>query len=142
VSPEYVRIAPLKRRSLKFIAWLFCLLFFACARPPNSYQRADHYARNTERGIASWYGKKFHGRRTASGERYNMHQLTAAHPKAPFGTVVQVRNLANGRAVTVRINDRGPFKDGRIIDLSYAAAKQLGMLGSGTAKVEVRPVQQ
>ena len=93
-----------------------------------------------ERGVASWYGPKFHGRLTANGERYDMHQLTAAHRKLPFGTVVEVVNLGNGRRVVVRINDRGPFAHGRIIDLSYAAAQVIGLVGPGTARVEVRPV--
>lgn len=90
-----------------------------------------------ERGTASWYGAKFHGRTTASGERYDMHELTAAHPTLEFGTRLEVRNLRTGRSAVVRINDRGPFARGRIIDLSYAAAKQIGLVGPGTAKVEL-----
>ena len=90
-----------------------------------------------QRGTASWYGKKFHGRNTSSGEKYDMHAMTAAHKTLPLGTWVQVTNLANGRKVRVRINDRGPFVRGRIIDLSYAAAKKLGMVGPGTAPVEI-----
>jgi rare lipoprotein A len=91
-------------------------------------------------GLASYYGRKFHGRRTASGERYDMHDLTAAHPVLEFGSRVEVINLKNGRKVRVRINDRGPFRKGRIIDLSYAAAKKIGMLRRGVAKVRVRLV--
>lgn len=91
-----------------------------------------------ERGIASWYGAKFHGRRTSSGERYDMYAMTAAHKTLPIPTYVEVTNLRNGRRVVVRVNDRGPFLEGRIIDLSYAAAARLGMLESGTAPVEVR----
>lgn len=94
-----------------------------------------------ERGVASWYGQQFHGRLTANGERYDMHQMTAAHRTLPFGTVVEVVNVGNGRRVTVRINDRGPFAHGRIIDLSYAAAREIGLVGPGTARVEVRPVR-
>lgn len=90
-----------------------------------------------QRGIASWYGSKFHGRRTASGEIYNMYAFTAAHKSLPFGTYVKVRNLKNNREVIVRINDRGPYYPGRIIDLSYAAAKAIGMIGTGTAPVEI-----
>jgi rare lipoprotein A len=90
-----------------------------------------------ERGVASWYGPGFDGRRTASGERYDMDDLTAAHPRLPFGTLVEVRNLDNGRTVRVRINDRGPFEKNRIIDLSKGAAKSIGMLGPGTARVEL-----
>jgi rare lipoprotein A len=86
-------------------------------------------------GLASWYGLEFQGRRTASGERFDMNALTAAHPSLPFGTRVEVRNPANGRTVTVRINDRGPHVAGRIIDLSHAAARSLGLLGLGTRKV-------
>jgi rare lipoprotein A len=91
-----------------------------------------------ERGDASWYGPGFHGRRTASGERYDMHAMTAAHRTLPFGTLLEVRNLDNGEVTRVRINDRGPFKRGRILDLSYAAAKDLEMIGPGTARVELR----
>ena len=90
-----------------------------------------------EEGIASWYGPGFHGRRTASGERYNMYDFTAAHKILPMGTRVLVINLENGRRTVVRINDRGPFVKGRIIDLSYAAARALGMVEKGTAKVRI-----
>ena len=95
---------------------------------------ADGYR---ERGDASWYGKTFHGRKTASGERYDMYKLSAAHKTLPLGTVVKVTHLTNNREIAVRINDRGPFVHGRIIDLSFAAAQKLGMIGSGTAPVEV-----
>ena len=91
-------------------------------------------------GVASWYGKPYHGRRTASGEVYNMHRMTAAHPSLPFGTRVAVTNLDNGRTVVVRINDRGPFVRGRIIDVSRKAAGQLGFLGQGLTRVGVRVV--
>ncbi len=88
-------------------------------------------------GYASWYGPKFHGRKTASGEPYNMHALTAAHKSLPFGTLVRVTNLENGKSVVVRINDRGPYVAGRIIDLSYAAAKKIGLDKIGVAKVRL-----
>ena len=91
----------------------------------------------TQRGIASWYGTKFHGRPTSSGEVYNMHAMTAAHKTLPIPVYVHVKNLDNGRSTVVRVNDRGPFVDGRIIDLSYAAAKKLGVDGPGTANVEI-----
>jgi rare lipoprotein A len=91
-----------------------------------------------ERGIASWYGEDFHGRPTANGEEYDMHALTAAHKTLPIPTWVEVTNLNNGRRVIVKVNDRGPFVGGRIIDLSYAAAETLGMVRAGTARVEVR----
>ncbi len=95
----------------------------------------------TERGLASWYGPGFHGRATASGETYDMYDHTAAHQTLPLGTVVEVRNRDNGKRTTVRINDRGPFVRGRIIDLSRSAAKDLEMLGPGTAPVELRVLQ-
>ncbi len=90
-----------------------------------------------QRGLASWYGREFHGRRTASGEIYNMYAFTAAHKSLPMGTYVKVKNLKNGREVIVRINDRGPYVPGRIIDLSYAAAKAIGMIGEGVVPVEL-----
>jgi rare lipoprotein A len=93
-----------------------------------------------ERGQASWYGSKFHGRRTSSGEVYDMHQMTAAHKTLPLPSYVQVTNLENHRSAVLRVNDRGPFHGGRIIDLSYAAAKKLGVVDAGTAKVEVRSI--
>lgn len=93
-----------------------------------------------EKGIASWYGTKFHGRRTSSGEKYDMYAMTAAHKSLPLPTYVQVTNLSNGRSVVVRVNDRGPFRQNRIIDLSYAAAQKLDMVRSGTALVEVRAI--
>lgn len=93
-----------------------------------------------ERGGASWYGKKFHGHTTSNGEVYNMYAMTAAHKSLPLPTYVRVTNLSNGKQVIVRVNDRGPFHPGRIIDLSYAAASKLGMLRNGTAKVEVEAI--
>jgi rare lipoprotein A len=90
-----------------------------------------------ERGIASWYGPKFNGRMTASGERYDMNAFTAAHPSLPFGTKIGVRNTRTGREVMVRVNDRGPYSRNRILDLSYAAAREVGVVGPGTASVEV-----
>jgi rare lipoprotein A len=92
-------------------------------------------------GIASWYGRPHHGRRVASGEIYDMHRLTAAHRTLPFDTIVLVQNKRNGREVNVRINDRGPFVKGRVIDLSYAAAKALDMLVPGTAPVRLKVVR-
>lgn len=94
----------------------------------------------TQRGVASWYGEPFHGRATASGEIYDMNGMTAAHKELPLGTVVEVQNLDNGRRATVRVNDRGPFIRGRILDVSYAAAQRLGMVGPGTARIELRVV--
>ena len=91
-----------------------------------------------ERGLASWYGPQFHGRLTSNGEVYDMHKMTAAHKLLPLGTWVEVTNLNNHKSAVVRINDRGPFVDGRIIDLSKAAAGKLGVIGPGTAPVLVR----
>lgn len=88
-------------------------------------------------GVASWYGPGFHGKPTTSGEIYDQHQLTAAHQTLPLGTRVAVTNLGNGRSVEVRINDRGPFVDGRVIDLSYAAGRALDLIGPGTAPVRI-----
>lgn len=93
-----------------------------------------------ERGIASWYGKKFHGRRTSNGEIYDMYAMTAAHKTLPIPTYVEVKNLKTGKKIIVRVNDRGPFHAGRIIDLSYAAAQKLGTSGKGTGLVEVRAI--
>jgi rare lipoprotein A len=95
-----------------------------------------------ETGIASWYGDPYHGRRTASGEVYDMDQMTAAHRTMPFQTWVKVENLSNGKTVDVRINDRGPFVGGRIIDLSRSAARSIGMLGPGTAKVRIEVIKR
>jgi rare lipoprotein A len=94
----------------------------------------------SERGMASWYGTKFHGKRTSSGEPYDLYGMTAAHKTLPLPTYVEVTNLENGRSVIVKVNDRGPFHDDRIIDLSYTAAAKLGILGNGTGKVEVRAI--
>jgi len=109
------------------------------------YQPLPHAQSFIQWGKASWYGTKFHGKKTANGEIYNMYAMTAAHKTLPFETVVSVKNVENNRTVEVRINDRGPFARGRIIDLSYAAAKKLGMVGPGTAYVKIdalaRPIQ-
>jgi rare lipoprotein A len=103
-------------------------------QPPADLQRFR------QRGLASWYGWPHHGRQTASGEIYDMNELTAAHRSLPFGTRVLVTNVENGRTVEVRINDRGPFVDGRIVDLSLAAARRLGIVGHGLVPVELRVV--
>ena len=93
-----------------------------------------------EVGDASWYGKKFHGRRTSSGETYDMYDMTAAHKKLPLPTYVRVKNLENGRSIIVKVNDRGPFHENRIIDLSYVAALKLDIVKKGTARVEVTAI--
>ena len=109
----------------------------ASATTPAPAAISSATVRSTQLGIASWYGGYFHGRRTANGERYNQNAMTAAHRHLPFGTRVRVVNLNNGRSTIVRINDRGPFIRGRIIDLSAAAAGEIGMRGAGIAQVRV-----
>jgi len=116
-------------------------LLAACARapvapPPTPPEEAAPRA-PAQDGVASYYGATFAGRRTASGERFDPRALTAAHRELPFGTHVRVTNLANGRSVTVRINDRGPFAGGRLVDLSWEAARKLDMLRSGLARVRL-----
>jgi rare lipoprotein A len=106
------------------VAWLG---LHGCAKEPA----------HTLEGVASWYGQPHHGQPTASGERFNMYELTAAHRTLPLGTRVRVTNLSNGRSVVVTITDRGPFVKGRIIDLSYAAARRIGLIGPGTAPVQL-----
>ena len=95
----------------------------------------------TEEGTASYYADEFHGRKTSNGEVFDMDSLTAAHRSLPFGTKVRVTNLDNGRSVVVRINDRGPFVEGRIIDLSLAGARAIGMIGTGTAPVKLEVIE-
>src|SRR6185295_2410008 len=116
---------------------LLCLLLLAACSGNRKTSTVPTVELPIERGIASWYGPKFNGRRTASGERYDMNDMTAAHPSLPFGTLVSVRNTRTGREVMVRINDRGPFAKNRVIDLSYAAAREVGVSGPGTASVEL-----
>jgi rare lipoprotein A len=130
---------PIPRTLSLLLPLLLPLLSTACSgnrpmlRPSGS---ASNYGA-IERGIASWYGPGFDGRRTASGERYRRNALTAAHRTLPFGTRVQVHNLENNSTVVVTINDRGPYSHGRVIDLSYQAARELGVSISGTAEVEL-----
>lgn len=128
----------MKSASRLLVATLPLLLTVGCTanrRPEVS----PGFGRPMQSGMASWYGPGFHGRRTANGERYNMHALTAAHPTLPFGTRLAVRNVRTGQSVVVRINDRGPFAKRRILDLSYAAAREAGVYGPGTAYVEIYP---
>jgi peptidoglycan lytic transglycosylase len=124
------------------LALLLLLHFAGCAGGPRPIppETPDTVPRVgfEERGVASWYGPGFDGRRTANGEIYDMEAMTAAHRTLVFGSLVEVHNLDNGRKTKVRINDRGPFIHGRIIDLSKAAAREIGMLGPGTAKVRIR----
>lgn len=125
----------------------FLVALAACAAPPvrptvrPQAPPASVRVGSAETGLASWYGDPYHGRRTSSGEVYDMNQLTAAHRDLPLGTWAMVTNLENGRSVEVRINDRGPFKEDRIIDLSYAAARLIGLVGPGTARVRIQVTQ-
>ena len=136
------RLQPVISIRLASLLFLIVCGVSGCAGRPAkpAASPADYPVGYVERGYASWYGPGFHGNRTASGEVYDRHQFTAAHRTLPFGTVVQVRSLTNERRVTVRINDRGPFVRGRIIDLSWAAAQALAMAGPGTDQVELRVV--
>ena len=119
------------------------LLILSCApkRGHIRYEERGDVGR-VQHGVASWYGKKFHGNPTASGEIYDMYQLTAAHKTLPLGTYVMVSNLENNKSVEVKINDRGPFVKGRIIDLSYAAARSIDMVERGTARVRVEVLRR
>jgi rare lipoprotein A (peptidoglycan hydrolase) len=111
--------------------------------PPSRPGTTTWYARHlTQAGIASWYGPRFHGRRTASGERFDQDKMTAAHRTLRFGTRVEVTHVKNGRSVEVRINDRGPYRRGRIIDVSRAAAAELGMKNAGLARVQIQPIHR
>lgn len=113
------------------ILLLTLLLFLSCS--------ANAHTKNkTQIGMGSWYGKKFHGRTTANGEKYNMYEYTAAHRTLPFNSIVEVTNLRNNRKIKVRINDRGPYVKKRIIDLSYLAAKKLGYVNKGVAKLKLK----
>ena len=113
----------------------------ACSSPaPKPVYFPGYPIGYVERGIASWYGPGFHGNQTANGERYDMHKLTAAHRTLPLGSIAVVRSTTTGKEVTVRINDRGPFAKGRVLDLSYAGARTLGIVGEGTGQVELRVI--
>jgi rare lipoprotein A (peptidoglycan hydrolase) len=124
---------------IKSILFVSILTVPACMTVPKGV--GDYDAGYVEQGIASWYGGDFHGRSTASGARYDQFKLTAAHRLLPLGSVVRVTNAENGRAVAVVINDRGPFIKGRIIDLSFAAAEQLGAVDPGTLPVVVEVIR-
>jgi rare lipoprotein A len=110
---------------------LILLGMLSCSKEPT----------HTLQGVASWYGYPHHGRITASGRRFNMYELTAAHRTLPLGTRLRVTNLTNGRGVTVTITDRGPFVKYRVLDLSYAAAREIGMVGPGTAPVQLEMIE-
>ena len=153
-----IDLVPIHRRAANG-ALLSALVLAACARSaaaaephapsvkPPSYEvfgkryqvraSSDGYR---ERGVASWYGRPFHGRPTSSGEMYDMHEMTAAHTTLPLPTWVEVTNLSNGKRIVVKVNDRGPFVADRVIDLSYAAASALDIVQNGTARVEIHAV--
>lgn len=105
-----------------------------------TYYPLAHARGFTENGLASWYGRDFHGKSTANGERYNMYGMTAAHKTLPLGTIVRVTNKKNGKSIVVRVNDRGPFVSGRIIDLTKTGADKIGMLAAGTAPVRIEAI--
>ncbi|MFQ6618874.1 MAG: septal ring lytic transglycosylase RlpA family protein [Fidelibacterota bacterium] len=139
-------------KSISFIIFILLFLTGCSSRPrfkadagggkePTKYKLDSASWKAVEIGIASFYGSEFHGKKTASGETFNMYELTAAHPEYPFGTLLKVTNLENSRSVQVKVNDRGPFVKGRILDLSYAAALKLGFVNKGTAKVKIEVVK-
>ncbi|MCD6130366.1 MAG: septal ring lytic transglycosylase RlpA family protein [Deltaproteobacteria bacterium] len=135
MTTSQVAVKILKEVFVRKLLLLFvCLVLSSCASVHAVYTPYRGY---TEEGIASWYGAKFHGRRTSSGEIYNMYAHTAAHKTLPLGTTVKVKNLNNQKQTVVRINDRGPFVEGRIIDLSYSAARDIDMVSTGTAPVRI-----
>ncbi|MBI4548160.1 MAG: septal ring lytic transglycosylase RlpA family protein [Ignavibacteriae bacterium] len=129
---------------LYFSSFVVALWFVGCVSSPRFTFSKTSENENVdassfvEEGVASYYADEFHGRKTSNGEIYDMNQLTAAHPTLPFNSKVRVINMENGEEVIVRINDRGPFKDDRVIDLSLAAAKAIEMIGQGTARVRLQ----
>ncbi|HEX5544835.1 MAG TPA: septal ring lytic transglycosylase RlpA family protein [Nitrospira sp.] len=126
---------------LTIVIGLGVFLYLGCTTTSHHADRFPEYPIGfVERGMASWYGPGFHGNKTANGERYDMYKLTAAHRTLPLGSVAVVHSLTSGRHITIRINDRGPFAKGRILDLSLAGAQALGMVGNGTDEVELRVV--
>ena len=153
-KPEFLKV-PLSRTprllaiSVVLIAFV-ALVIAGCASNPR-YTRYSQFKQpgsstssktpaaigTTETGVASYYGSEFHGRKTANDEKYDMYKMTAAHRTLPFGTNLKVTNLDNGKVVNIRVNDRGPFKKNRIIDLSYQAARDIFMIGNGTANVKI-----
>ena len=127
------------RRGWVVLLGLGMLLAAGCStvRRPRVAARAPVVSGNVQEGIASWYGPGFHGKRTSSGERFDQYDFTAAHRTLPLGSWVVVTNKMNGRSIQVYVNDRGPYIQGRVIDLSYAAARAIGMLGPGTVPVRI-----
>ncbi|CAE6936415.1 Lytic transglycosylase with a strong preference for naked glycan strands that lack stem peptides [Vibrio sp. B1FLJ16] len=131
-------LKPMKRLNLIFIAFILNLLAGCSSTLAVDLDQTNGYSKSHELiGKASWYSNKFHGKRTASGERYNKSAYTAAHKSLPFGTIVRVTNTANSKTVDVKINDRGPFVKGRVIDLSQKAFEQIGNIKEGVAPVKI-----
>lgn len=131
-------LKPMKRLNLIFIAFILNLLVGCSSTLAVDLEKTNGYSKSHELvGKASWYSNKFDGKRTASGERYNKNAYTAAHKSLPFGTIVRVTNTANSKKVDVKINDRGPFVKGRVIDLSQKAFEQIGNIKEGVAPVKI-----
>jgi rare lipoprotein A len=131
----------MNKLNLAFIALTLTFLAGCSSATAIDDKKTRSYARSHELvGQASWYGKKYHGKRTASGERYNMRAYTAAHKTLPFGTIVRVTNTANSKTVDVKINDRGPFVKGRVIDLSQKSFEQIGNIKKGIAPVKIEVI--
>jgi len=122
------------------IALVLCIAFSGCGKkrvhPPTAARPGS-----TETGVASWYGHPYHGRRAANGEIYDMRGISAAHTTLPIPSYARVTNLRNGKSIVVRVNDRGPYVRGRVVDVSYSAANALGMVGKGVANVKLDVVQ-
>ncbi len=128
------------RHLLDFSGWLLCGLVLCCLLLPATTCAEDEESIHSTVGLASFYARSLHGRRTASGERLDRHAFTAAHRSYPFGTRIRVTNLVNGKSVVVRINDRGPHVPSRIVDLTEAAAKAIGMWRKGVVSVRLEPL--
>ena len=138
INRSLCRLWQIHPQTLQIVGVIFCLTFGACSWIPKGESDLDVGIK--ERGIASWYGAQFHGKLAANGEVYNMAALTAAHRTLPLGSMVRVVNLRNGKYVRVRINDRGPYVNGRILDLSHAAAAQLGMVDGGVSVIQLEVI--
>ena len=141
IPEQLARYHRKRMRSFAALLIFLALLSGGCAKKRRAPRAAVVRPGATETGVASWYGNPYHGRRAADGSIYDMEKMTAAHRTLPFGTRLQVVNLDNGKSCEVRITDRGPFIDGRIIDLSRAAAREIDMIGPGTARVRLRVLE-
>lgn len=129
---------PIGTRSIQILAMVVCTSLGACSWIPKGVSDMDVGVK--ERGMASWYGEQFHGKQAANGEVFDMSALTAAHRTLPLGSIVRVVNMQNGKHVRVRINDRGPYVNGRILDLSYGAAAKLGMVRGGISAIQLEVI--